>query len=266
MNSGDSFEEPFDIQDAEAVWIGELESRDDTETPGLGLLTVPLQEMYAAPKASQKLLDVSYIDIGAWLDGKVNDRFGRSEGIAFVNGDGLKRPRGFLTYETSLLVDTDRNWGQLQYVKTGDANGFKAADPDNQTMPADALKSLFWSLRAPYRSGATFLMNSQTASVIDKFKDAQGNYIWSTGMTAGAQSSLLGYPVEIDENMDDIGANKYPIAFGNFKLGYIIIERPGLKYLRDPYTDKPNVIFYAYRRVGGSVSNFDAIKLLKCAA
>ncbi|MBI2713149.1 MAG: phage major capsid protein [Rhizobiales bacterium] len=260
MTTGDAFEEPFDIDNVEAIWVGEKQARPETDSPKLGLLNIPLQEVYANPKATQKLLDTSYIDIGAWLDGKINDRFARSDAESFVSGDGINRPRGFLNYDTTTENDFDRAWGKLQYIKTGAATAFAAVSP------GDVLRDLVWSLRAPYRKNAVFLMNSLTASVIDKFKNGTGDYIWRDGMTAGAPPILCGYPVEIDENMPALGANTYPIAFGNFALGYTIPERPGLKMLRDPFTDKPNVFFYAYRRVGGGVSNFDAIKLLKCEA
>jgi HK97 family phage major capsid protein len=258
MTTGDAFEEPVDIDEAEAVWVGELSPRAGTATPRVKMLTIPLHEIYANPTASQKILDTSYIDVGAWLDGKINDRFARTDAAAFIAGNGVGRPRGILSQDMATDDDFTRPWGTLQYIKTGVADDFAA------TAKADVLKTLVWSLRAPYRKGAVWLMNSQTASIVDKFKDGQNNYIWREGMTAGSPPALLGYPVEFDENMPNVGAPATPIAFGNFKLGYTIVERPGLKMLRDPYTNKPNVMFYAYRRVGGDVSNSDTIKLLKC--
>jgi len=260
IETGDAFEEPVDIDEAQAVWVAEQAARNETASPQLKMLRIELHEVYANPKATQKLLDTASFDVGSWLDGKISDRFSRTDAAAFINGTGVGQPRGLLTHTAALTDDFTRAWGQLQYVKTGNASAFPGSNP------ADVLKSQLWSLRAPYRTGANWLMNSNTAGVIDKFKDGQGNYIWRDGMTAGAPPSLLGYPVEFDENMPDIGADEFPIAFGNFNLGYTIIEKPGLKMLRDPYTQKPYVLFYAYRRVGGDVSNFDAIKLLKCEA
>ncbi|BAQ17436.1 phage major capsid protein [Methyloceanibacter caenitepidi] len=260
LDGGDSFEEEIDLDEAGATWVGENASRPATDTPRVGVLKVPLCEVYAAPKATQKLLDTAHRDVGAWLDGKINDKFARSDARAFILGDTPLQPRGFLAHDKSLDDDFTRPFGTLQYVKTGHASNFKTSNP------ADQLKQLMWSLRAPYRRGATWLMNSNTASVIDQFKDGQGNYLWRDGATAGAPPSLFGYPVEFDENMPDLGANEFPVAFGNWMHGYLIVERPGLKLLRDPFTDKPNVILYAYRRVGGDVANSDAIKLLKCEA
>lgn len=260
LTIGDSFEEIDDRDEIGATWVGEQEARTETDTAQLGKWHVPVHEIYALQKVTQRLLDDSSRDLGAWIDGKITDKFGRSEGTAFATGDGLKKPRGFLDYPTNTTADATRAAGTLQYVKTGAASSFAASNP------ADVLRTLMWALRAPYRNGAVWQMNSATASTIDKFKDGQGNYIWRQGQTAGAASSLLGYEVAINEDMPDIGTNAFPIAFGNFKLGYCIAEKKGIKMLRDPYTDKPNVKFYAYRRIGGGLANDDAIKLLKCEA
>jgi HK97 family phage major capsid protein len=258
---GDAFEEPIDNSESGASWVGEAESRAATTTPTLGYIRVPVQEIYASQKITQRLLDDSRYDLGSWLEGKISDKFGRSEGTAYVSGDGVKRPRGFLTYDTDSAGDATRAWGKLQYVVSGDASGF--VTPSSTVSPADALKNLYWALRAPYRANATWLMSSATAGTVDKFKDGQGNYIWRDGVTAGAPPSLLGRPVEICEDMPAVGAGNFPIAFGDFKKGYLIVEKAGIKMLRDPFTDKPHVIFYAYRRVGGGLANSEAIKLLK---
>ena len=259
ITTGDAFEEPDDRDEPGASWVGEAETRPDTDTPELGLIRIPLEEIYAMPKATQRLLDDASRDMGAWLETKLTDKFGRSEGTSFVTGDGIKKPRGFLTYPAVTTADATRPAGKLQYVASGAASTLG-------TDPATLLRSLMWKLRTPYRTGATWLMNSSTANSIDGLKDGQGQFLWRTGMTSGAPSSLLGYPVEIDEEMPDVGAGTFPIAFGNFKLGYIVVDRPGIKLLRDPFTDKPNVRFYAYKRVGGGLGNDDAIKLLKVAA
>ncbi|MEW6256939.1 MAG: phage major capsid protein [Pseudomonadota bacterium] len=260
MTSGSEFQEPIDAGDVGAVWAAEQEPRPQTSSPKLGLLTVPLHEIYSNVPVTQKLLDVADWDVGAWLQGKISDRFVRSISTALVSGDGAGKPRGILSYTNVAAADAARPWGQIQYVPTGGAAGF--AD----TNPADALKALMWSLRAPYRTGANWLMNSTTLSVVDKMKDGQGNYLLRPGLTAGMPNMLLGYPVEVDENMPDIGANALPIAFGNFRLAYLYLNMPGLRLMRDPFTAKPNVLFYAYQRVGGAVANSEAIKLLKCAA
>lgn len=260
VTQGDAFEEPDDRDETGATWSGEADGRPTTGTPKLGKIRIELNEIYANPTATQRLLDDADRDLGMWLESKISDKFGRSEGAAFVNGDGLAKPRGFLTYPMVTAADSARPAGKLQYVPSGAASSFPASSP------ADVLKNLLWTLRAPYRAGAVWLMNSATASTIDKFKDGQGNYIWRDAIAAGTPPTLLGYPVEFDEGMPDIGANACPIAFGNFKLGYCIVDRPGIKLLRDPYTNKPNVNFYAYKRVGGGLTNDDAIKVLKIAA
>lgn len=263
MDSGDAWEEPLDFSDIGAEWVGERETRPETEDSDVGLLTIPLQEVYAHQKVTQKLLDLSFVNIGAWIEGKISDKFGRTEGLAYVSGNGVKKPRGFMDYAATSVTtgDATRAWGVLQHVVSGSAA--TVADANGQ---ANGIKTLFWSLRAPYRANATWLMSSATANGLDTLKDANDNYIWRAGMTAGSPPSLLGRPVEFDENMSAPGAGQFPIAFGDFKKAYTIVDWNGIKSIRDPYTDKPNVIFYAYRRTGGDVSNFEAIKLLKCSA
>ncbi len=257
ITRGDSWEEPLDDDDLGSAWVSETEERPDTSTPQVAMLRVPVHEQYAMPRVTQQLLEDSSWDVAKWLEGKAGDRFGRQEGITFVTGNGIKKPRGFLDYDKSLNGDTiSRPRGALQYIISGHAT----------LITADALRSLTWTLRAPYRSGASWLMNSATAGTIDKLKNGNGDYIWRDGMTAGAAPALLGYPVTIDENMPDIAAGAFPIAFGNFKLGFIIIDKLGLRVLADPYTSKPWVKFYTRKRVGGAVRNTDAIKLLKIEA
>lgn len=259
LTEGDSWEEVIDKDEPDAEWVAETQSRNDTGTPELGKQKVPLHEIHASPKTTQKLLDTSYMDVGAWLEGKVSDKFGRTEGAAYISGNGSGKPLGLLSGTPVTTGDATRAWGTLQYFASGAASGLHA------TAPADAFRTMLWGLRAPYRRNSSWLMNSNTASAIDKIKNSTGDYIWRDGMTAGAPPSLLGYPVEFDENMPDIAADAFPVAFGNFKLGYVIIELNGLRVLRDPFTAKPNVVFYTYKRVGGDISNSEAIKLLKIA-
>ena len=259
ITAGDSFEEIDDRDEVGATWVGENASRPSTDTPAVGKWKVPVCEIYAMQPITQKLLDDTGRDLGGWIEGKITDKIGRTEGTAFISGEGGLQPKGLLPYDTVTDTDFARAAGKIQYVPTGNASAFPSSNP------GDVLKTLLWSLRAPYRKGAVWQMNSTTASVIDKFKDGMGNYLWRFGMTAGAPASLLGYPVEINEDMPDIGANAFPVAFGNFKEAYCIVDKAGVKFLRDPYTNKPNVLFYAYRRVGGGLANDDAVKLLKCA-
>lgn len=260
IERGDSFEEPYDIDEAGADFIGENDARPTTDTPEVGMLKIPLQEITANPKVSNKLLDTANFDVGGWLDRKITNRFARIESASYITGNGMQRPRGITSYPTTAEDDFTRDWGKLQHTTTGAASSFASSNP------ADALRDCMWSLRAPYRAGAAWIMNSNTASLIDKFKNGNGDYIWRDGMTSGAPPSLLGYPVYFDENMPDVAAGAYPIACGQFNIGYVIIEKPGLKMLRDPFTTKGQTYFFAYRRMGGDVANFDAIKLLKVAA
>lgn len=252
IGAGGSFEEPEDTSDVEATWIGEEEQRPETDAGDVGLLNIPLQEIYANQKITQRLLDDAGFDVGAWAIDKIADKFGRSEGEAYVTGSGHKRPKGFMTYPTATGDDLARARHTLQKVKTGTA----------ATITADSLTDLFWSLRATHRQNATWLMSSATANKIDKLKDGNGQHLWRASMTAGAPNSLLGRPVEFDEAMPGVGAGLLPVAFGNWKRGYTIIERPGYRPLRNPYLIPGAVMLYVYRRVGGAVSDFDAIKLL----
>jgi HK97 family phage major capsid protein len=209
------------------------------------------------PKASQRLLDDAAFDIEGWLAGRIADKFARAEAAAFVSGDGVNKPTGFLDHPK--VADASWAWGSLGYVATGTAGDF------NATNPADAIVDLVYALDASYRANGTFVMNSKTAGAVRKMKDADGRFLWSDGMAAGEPARLMGYPVLIAEDMPDIGAGAYAIAFGDFRAGYTIAERPDLRVLRDPFSAKPHVLFYATKRVGGDVSDFAAIKLLRFA-
>lgn len=261
MGSGDAWEEPYDMSEIGATWVGESTARTETTNPAIKMLRVPLKEIYAHITASQRLLDDSQYDIGGWLEGRMADKFARSEGTAFVAGTNTTDPEGFTTGATPVTTgDATRTFGVLQYVASG------AAATLSTSTPADVFKDIYWTLRAPYRQNSTWVMNSATANVVDKLKDGMGQYLWRNGMLAGSPDSLLNRPVMIAEDMPSIGAGNFPVAFGDYKKGYLIVDRPGLKMLRDPYTNKPHVIFYAYRRTGGAIANSEAIKLLKIAA
>ncbi|QBK30774.1 phage major capsid protein [Roseitalea porphyridii] len=260
INTGDSFEEIDDRDEPDAAWVGETATRSKGSTPTLGKFSIPLHEIYALQAISQRLIDDSNVNLGLWIEGKIADKFGRTEADALISGDGTLKPKGLLSYATNTDGDYSRAAGTIEYVPTGEAAAFPTDDP------GDVLVNLMVALRAPYRTGARWLMNSNTMATVRKFKDTQGQYLWQPAMAAGQPATLLGYPVEIDEYMPDVGANEYPIAFGRFDLAYTIIERPGIRMLRDPYTDKPNVLFYAYRRIGGGLANDDAVKLLKVAS
>ena len=206
------------------------------------------------------MLDDAFFDVETWLAEELSEEFAEKEGTAFVLGDGVSKPKGFRTYPTEATADSSRDFGTLQYVPTGVADGFPATDK------ADILIDLTTTLRAPYRKGAVWLMNSSSLAVVRKFKDSNGDYIWRAGLIEGQPSLLLGYPVYEVEDMPSIGAGSFPIAFGNFKRGYTITDHvKGVRLLRDPYTNKPYVHFYTTKRVGGGIVNSQAIKLLKIA-
>lgn len=263
MTTGGGFEEPIDRESAEAQWVGETTSRPDTDTPQLGAFRVDLHEIYAMPKATQKLLDVASINPLTWLTAKVGDAFAVKEGTAFHTGDGIAKPRGILTYPTLTTTDASRAWGTFQHIATGASGAFPTSS--TTVNPADVLVDVTMALKPQYRAGAAWLMNRLTAGAVRKLKDAEGRHVWVDSLVLGQPAMLLGYPVEIDEEMPDIAANSLSIAFGNVEKTYTIIEQPGTKFLTDPYTDKPNVRLYAYRRVGGGVNNTEALKFLKFA-
>lgn len=241
-----------------AGWATETGAVSETGTPQLDRISIPLHELSALPKASQRLLDDSAFDVEGWLAGRIADKFSRAEGVAFVSGDGVDKPTGFLTYPS--VENGTWTWGNLGYVPTGADGDFASSDP------ADSIVDLVYSLGARYRANASFVMNSKTAGAVRKMKDADGRFLWADGLAAGEPARLMGYPVLIAEDMPDIASDAAAIAFGDFNAGYTIAERPDLRILRDPFSAKPNVLFYATKRVGGDVSDFSAIKLLKFSA
>lgn len=249
-----SFDVLVDHTDVGAGWATETGATAETDTPQFDRITIPLHELSALPKASQRLLDDSAFDIEGWLAARIADKFIRAEAASFINGDGVDKPRGFMTHS---IVDNDTwTWGNIGYVTSG---------VDGALGNGDEIVDLVYSLGAQYRGKASFVMNSKTAGLVRKLKDADGRFLWSDGLAAGEPARLMGYPVLVAEDMPDAGTGTYPIAFGDFSAGYTIAERPDLRVLRDPFSAKPHVLFYATKRVGGDVSDFAAIKLLKLA-
>ncbi|MCK8462577.1 phage major capsid protein [Aliiroseovarius sp. S1339] len=250
-----SYDVLVDHSDVGSGWATETGSTVETGTPSIERITIPLHELSALPKASQRLLDDSAFEIETWLAARIADKFARAEAASFISGDGIDKPTGILTHTT---VDNDSwTWGNLGYIATGTSGDFDASNP------ADAIIDLVYALDAEYRAGASFVMNSKTAGSVRKMKDMDGRFLWSDGLAAGEPARLLGYPVLIAEDMPDIGTDATPIAFGDFGSGYTIAERPDTRILRDPFSAKPHVLFYATKRVGGDISDFAAIKLLK---
>jgi HK97 family phage major capsid protein len=252
------FRKPVSTAGIASGWVAETAARPETDPATLALLEFPAADLYANPAATQSLLDDALVDLDEWLAAEVEDAFAAQETQAFVNGDGTNKPRGFLSYTT--VADATQTWGQIGYVASGAAGGFAA------TNPADKLIDLVYAPKAQYRPNGRFVMNRKTVSAVRKFKDADGNYIWQPAQRAGETASLLGYAVTEIETMPDIAANSLSIAFGDFQKGYLIVDRAGVRVLRDPYSAKPYVLFYTTKRVGGGVQNFDAIKVMKFSA
>lgn len=240
---------------ASAGWVGEKGARAETNTPTLTEIAINTKEIYAMPAATQTLLDDSRVDIAGWLADEVSIEFSEQESEAFINGNGVEQPKGIAAY--AMAANSSYVWGKVGYITSGNAS---------LVNDLDKLIDLQHSLKPVYRNGAAWLMNDATLATIRKMKDGDGNYIWVPGLKDGAPDTLLGKPVEIDDNVDDIGTGKYPIFFANFKRAYLIIDRQGVRVLRDPYTTKPYVLFYTTKRVGGGIVMYEAIKALKVSA
>jgi HK97 family phage major capsid protein len=241
-------------------WVAQDAARPETDTPTFAEIAPPFGDLYANPAATQAMLDDAAFDVEAWLANEIAVEFARAEGAAFVNGNGTNKPKGFLATPTSSASDGSRAFGTLQFIASGAAGAFAASNPQ------DKLIDLVQALRPPYRQGAVFVMNSATAARIRKFKTSDGAFLWQPGLQAGQPDTLLGYPLIEAEDMPDVAADSLSIAFGNFKAGYLIAERTETQILRDPFTHKPFVHFYATKRIGGQVANSEAIKLMKFAA
>ena len=260
-NGGETYSELVNAHGASAGWVGETTERAKTDTPGLYKVEPVMGEIYANPQSTQRALDDMFFNVEVWLAEEIASTFAEYENAAFITGDGTNKPKGFLTASTPVATaDKTRDFGVLQYIKTGVADNFPAAEQP------DLLIDVIHALKKGHRVGASWLMNTLTLATIRKWKDATGNYIWQPGLQLGQPSSLFGYPVVEDDEMPSVGANKFPIAFGNFKAGYTIVDRMGVRMLRDPYTAKPNVSFYTTKRVGGFLKDSEAIKLVKCVA
>jgi len=251
--SSDALEGLFDLNEASSGWVGEEDSRAETNTPQLGKWRIPVHELYAKPKATQKLLDDGSINMEAWLASKVAEKFARDEANAFVVGNGVNKPRGFLTYTAGTTLP-----GTIEQFPTG-ASAALASAPDG----GDALINALYGLKQQYRANATWFMNRATTRLVRRAKDSDGAYIWSPGIQAGQPATLLGYPVAAFEDMPDPAASSLSIAVGDMREAYQIVDRLGIRTLRDPYSAKPYVEFYTTKRVGGDVVNFEAIKLIR---
>jgi HK97 family phage major capsid protein len=252
------YKRAFSTAGPAAGWVGETASRPQTASPNLAELAFPAMELYAMPAATQTLLDDAIVDIDGWLAAEVETVFAEQEGFAFVRGDGVNKPKGFVAAPN--VAEASWSWGNLGYVATGVAGGFPTENP------ADVLIDLIYALKAGYRQNAVFVMNRKTQSVMRKFRDESGAYMWQPPAVAGQPATFMSFPVVEAEDMPDIAANSLSVAFGDFRRGYLVVDRAGIRVLRDPYSAKPYVLFYTTKRVGGGVQDYAAIKLLKFAA
>jgi HK97 family phage major capsid protein len=256
--TGSVLKKPFAVSGPATGWAGETAARPETDTPTLAELTFPTMELYAMPAATQSLLDDTAIDIDQWIADEVRAAFAEQEGTAFVAGDGVNKPRGFLDYPT--VANAAWTHGNIGTVASGAAGDFAAADP------ADALIDLIYAVKAGYRANASFVMNRATQAAVRKLKDSDGHYVWQPSTSPGEAPTLHGFPVVEAEDMPDIAADSTAIAFGDFRRGYLVVDRVGIRVLRDPFSSKPYVLFYTTKRVGGGVQDFDAIKLMQFSA
>ncbi|WP_020179069.1 phage major capsid protein [Methylopila sp. M107] len=252
------FRKPFARDGFTSGWAAETGARTQTATPQLDELAFPAMEIYAMPAATQTLLDDTAIDLDQWIAEEVEIAFAEQESVAFVTGDGVTRPQGFLT--PPKVANASWTWGNIGYVATGAAGAFAG------TNPSDSLLDLIYALRAGYRRNASFVMNRRTQSAVRKLKDASGRYLWEPPAVANGAATLVGFPLVEAEAAPDIVDGAHSIAFGDFRRGYLVVDRIGVRMLRDPYTAKPYVTFYTTKRVGGGVQDFEAIKTLKFGA
>lgn len=254
--TGDYLEITEDINEVGGNWTSERGTVSETTTANTGMRKIPVHQMYAQPKASQQILDDAGIDIESWLAAKVSDKLGRLENLAFISGTGVGQPKGLTSYTTSL---TPTNPSEILHVVSGHAT----------QITADGLINMTYSLKSPYIAGASYLMQRKTVQVAALLKDTQNRYLWQPSLQAGTPEMLNGYPIKRMEDMTGptsgvtFAAAALPIAFGDFKKAYTIVDRQGLRVLRDPFTAKPHVLFYTTKRTGGDVTNFEAFSLMK---
>lgn len=239
-------------------WVGEGEAPTESTTPKYSVLEFVPGTISTEPQVSTESLEDLELNVESEITDAIDESFGEGVGAALISGNGVGKPKGLLAYDT--VANASWAWGKVGFVTTGGASGFAASNP------SDALISTIHALKSGHRNGASWLMNDLTLATIRKFKDGNGLYLWQPNLQAGVAGQLLGYGVNNDDNMPDLGTNTFPIAFGDYRKAYVVVRRRGIAMLRDPYTAKGWVKFYTTMRVGGGVQNFQAVKLLKCAA
>lgn len=256
--TGNAIEGAVDYGQLSVSWLDEVTASSDPTTPSLKKYRIEVNNQRSSPRISPVLLEDAAVDIEMWIGEKIARDFALSENTAFVAGSGVAQPRGFTTYTTAATADSSRTWGQLEHVATGTSGGF-----GTNANGVDKMTELAYKVKAGYRANAVWMMSKATLATARTLKTSDGNYIWQPNAQAGTPASLLGYPVIEAEDMPALGANSLSVAFGDFRAGYMIVDRIGLSVLRDPYSNNPYVTFHAVRRVGGGVVDFDAIKFLK---
>ena len=249
------FTKLFNLRGTASGWVGETAARPETASPTFAQYEYRPGEIYANPTATQQLLDDAEINLESWLAGEVETEFAYQEGVAFLSGNGVSKPKGILNYVTGGTLATDHPLGAITVVNTGDAT----------TIKPDSIISLIYSLPEVFTGNAQFIMNRNTMGTIRKLKDGQNNYLWQPSFVAGQPSTLAGYPVREMPGMPDVAANSLPVMFGDFNQGYLIVDRVGVRVLRDPFTNKPFVSFYTTKRVGGGLLNPQPLRALKIA-
>lgn len=250
------FKKLFNLRGTGSGWVGETAARPETNTPEFGEMTFTPGEIYANPAATQQMLDDAEVDLEAWLANEVQTEFAYQEGLAFISGNGVNKPYGFLTFATGGTQAATNPLGVVQVETT--------AAPT--ALDSDEILDLIYLLPSAFTQNARFVMNRTTMGAVRKLKDGQENYLWQPSYVAGQPSTIAGYPVTEMPGMPDIAADALPIAFGDFRRGYLIVDRTGVRVLRDPYSNKPYVMFYTTKRVGGGVQDPQTIKVLKMAA
>lgn len=250
------FSKLYNLHGATSGWVGEKAARPETNTPTFGSMTFTPGEIYANPAATQAMLDDAQINLESWLADEVQTEFAYQEGAAFISGDGTNKPAGFLTFITGAANAAKNPLGAIEVKTTASGTA----------ITSDELLELIYLLPSVYTAGAGWVMNRNTQAVARKMKDGQGNYLWQPSYVAGQPAQIAGYGVTELPGMPDIALSATPVAFGDFKRGYLIVDRTGVRVLRDPYTNKPYVMFYTTKRVGGGVNDPQTIKVLKMKA
>jgi HK97 family phage major capsid protein len=255
------YKELFDVNGSAFEWLGEAATRNQTNTPDLAEVQPTFGLASARPRASEESLDDLFFDVENWLITSAAEAIAQGEGAAFVAGNGTNRPTGFLNGPTPVTTaDASRAFGTLQYVASGQA----AALPTS----ADVFYDLVYALRARYRANGRFVTTKAVLSALRKYREGAGTgaYLWQPSLSANQPETFIGYPITEAEDMPAVAANVFPLAFGDFREGYLIADRVGMRMTRDEITLPGFVQFYIRKRVGGKIRNSQAIKLLKIAA